>query len=95
MTVAAHYTAAMLCGADCQSSCPTGVVYDKGLALISTFQTGSALCQHLALQDVPRIFLLVFPTHALEIVENENRGKHLFRVVQTLDKCHTNPLTHI
>ena len=55
--------------------------------VISTFQIGSALCYRQALQVgryVPQIFLLVFPTPALEIVENEIRGKHLFRVVQTL-----------
>ena len=44
-----------------------------GLVLISTFQFGSAYCQRQALQvgNVPRVFLLVFPTLALEIVENE------------------------
>ena len=45
-----------------------------GLVLISTFQFGSAYCQRQALQvgNVPRVFLLVFPTHAPEIVENKN-----------------------
>ena len=34
--------------------------------------------QALQVGYVPRIFLQVFPTPALEIVENEIRGKHLF-----------------
>ena len=62
---------------------------DRGLAQISTFQIGSALCRHLALQVgyVPRMFLLVFPAHALEIVESGIWGESdsVFRVVQTLE----------